>query len=225
MISRWISPDQYLSKYIDGEVGGVYVPSNLGLSSYTRNNPVVLTDPDGNFTQVIGAGILLLGGIVLLAITHQATTMNHPVPGLKPPQIFPNINKPITKSEPKPLPLPLPIKTPDPNQIPKERKNDKTNGSYTIEFENAKGEENRYHGKGSVKRMLVSTAFQSLVHWTKPKSLDWTPAPNEREAFKDEYMRMQTDATKEYPEGYRNPINFNIKQSPGKKYCVQDGGC
>lgn len=40
---------------------------------------------------------------------------------------------------------------------------------------------------------------------------------------------MQTDATynletnRNYDEGYQNPVNYNIRQSPGKEYIKQDG--
>ena len=55
-------------------------------------------------------------------------------------------------------------------------------------------------------------------------SFDWRPAPSNRDAFKQEYYRMQTDKIpNQYEEGYRNPINYNIIQSPGKKYVEQDG--
>lgn len=55
-------------------------------------------------------------------------------------------------------------------------------------------------------------------------TLDWTPANNDREAFKQEYLRMQTDQSLPYyPEGYLNPINYNLVQSPGKKYIQEDG--
>ncbi|KQO32741.1 hypothetical protein ASF10_19990 [Flavobacterium sp. Leaf82] len=55
------------------------------------------------------------------------------------------------------------------------------------------------------------------------KKFDWNPAESSRQAFKDEYRRMQTEATEDYPEGYANPVNYNIIQSPGKNYTLQDG--
>jgi len=43
-------PDPILNEYMSGggNSGGVYNPANLGLFSYTHNNPVNLVDPDGN---------------------------------------------------------------------------------------------------------------------------------------------------------------------------------
>ena len=46
--SNWMSPDPDLPRYMRGEVnGGVFMPGNLGLYTYTLNNPVVLKDPNG----------------------------------------------------------------------------------------------------------------------------------------------------------------------------------
>ena len=91
-------------------------------------------------------------------------------------------------------------------------------GSYTIEFNNNK----RYHGKGPFNRMLISALLRS-TNGVLPTSFDWTPASSDREAFKAEYRRMQRDANQRYSEGYLNPINYNVIQSPGKKYIAQDG--
>jgi RHS repeat-associated protein len=47
-LSVWISTDPILAGYVRGEVnGGVFSPRNLGLYTYSFNNPVVLRDPDG----------------------------------------------------------------------------------------------------------------------------------------------------------------------------------
>lgn len=106
-------------------------------------------------------------------------------------------------------------------------------GSYTITFSNGR----KYHGKGPLSRMASSATSrmtkdepvdekmveQMILHKVGVTKLDWTPANSDREAFKQEYYRMQTDATDIYIEGYRNPINYNLVQSPGKKYVVQDG--
>lgn len=59
---------------------------------------------------------------------------------------------------------------------------------------------------------------------TSLKSFDWVPSISNREAFKDEHRRMQTDKVPGiYSEGYQNPINYNLIQSPGKKYILIDG--
>ena len=49
--SVWQSPDPILNEYMSGQTnGGVFNPKNLGLFTYTYNNPVNLVDPDGKFT-------------------------------------------------------------------------------------------------------------------------------------------------------------------------------
>ncbi|WP_437523831.1 SpvB/TcaC N-terminal domain-containing protein [Sorangium sp. So ce726] len=46
----WVSPDPVLAEYMAGRInGGAYRPINLGLYTYTSNNPVVLIDPTGKF--------------------------------------------------------------------------------------------------------------------------------------------------------------------------------
>ncbi|WP_437741284.1 RHS repeat-associated core domain-containing protein [Sorangium sp. So ce1504] len=50
--SVWLSPDPILDEYMaGGPSGGVFNPGNLGLYSYTLNNPVNLVDPDGRQAQ------------------------------------------------------------------------------------------------------------------------------------------------------------------------------
>ena len=62
------------------------------------------------------------------------------------------------------------------------------------------------------------------MHHTTVNSFQWTPSVSHREAFKDEYRRMQTDKVLPYiPEGVDNKINYNLIQSPGKKYILIDG--
>jgi RHS repeat-associated protein len=47
-LSQWVSPDPILASYMRGAGnGGAYAPRNLGLYSYTWNNPVVFRDPNG----------------------------------------------------------------------------------------------------------------------------------------------------------------------------------
>ncbi|MGK3963948.1 RHS repeat-associated core domain-containing protein [Sorangium sp. So ce118] len=51
-MSAWLSPDPILDEYMQGGPGaGVFNPGNLGLYSYTLNNPVNLVDPDGRQTH------------------------------------------------------------------------------------------------------------------------------------------------------------------------------
>lgn len=46
----WQSSDPLLGEYLNGKPsGGVFAPSSLATYTYTRNNPVRLTDPDGGF--------------------------------------------------------------------------------------------------------------------------------------------------------------------------------
>ncbi|MEJ3742963.1 SpvB/TcaC N-terminal domain-containing protein [Actinomycetes bacterium KLBMP 9797] len=48
----WQSPDPMLKKYLDGApAGGVENPVNLAAYTYTNNNPVRFTDPDGLFVR------------------------------------------------------------------------------------------------------------------------------------------------------------------------------
>lgn len=96
-------------------------------------------------------------------------------------------------------------------------------GSYTIYFKNG----HKYHGKGTLSRMYTSAAEKMFLYGYEgafPIKYDWTPSITEREAFKAEYRRMQTDRIPGlYPQGYANPINYNKIQSPGYKYYLQDG--
>jgi hypothetical protein len=44
------------------------------------------------------------------------------------------------------------------------------------------------------------------------KRIDWKPAKNAKEAFRDEAKRIQRDG------GVENPKNYNIRNSPGWHY-------
>jgi RHS repeat-associated protein len=48
-VQMWLSPDPILASYMTGKGtgGGVFFPRNLGLYTYSINNPIVLRDPDG----------------------------------------------------------------------------------------------------------------------------------------------------------------------------------
>lgn len=105
------------------------------------------------------------------------------------------------------------------------QKRENITGSYTITFSNGR----KYHGKGSITRMTISAIEKMAKFNIKVTMFDWTPANSNKEAFKQEYRRMQTDATfnaetqRFYQEGFQNPINYNLIQSPGKNYIDQDG--
>ncbi len=100
------------------------------------------------------------------------------------------------------------------------RKKENQTGSYTRVF----GNDQKYHGKGSLEGMYTSAILKMTMHQTTLKSFEWIPSISNREAFKDEYRRMQTDRIRGvYEEGYRNPINYNLRNSPGKKYILIDG--
>ncbi|WP_300691573.1 hypothetical protein [Chryseobacterium sp.] len=81
----------------------------------------------------------------------------------------------------------------------KVRERDTRTGSYTIIF----GNDHKYHGKGSIERMFTSAILKMTFSQTTVKSFDWTPAVSNREAFKEEYRRMQTDKVlPNYPQIY-----------------------
>lgn len=95
----------------------------------------------------------------------------------------------------------------------------KETGSYTTSHENGQ----KYHGKGGEERAKQSGKEKAAANDDPVIDTDWTPSKNDREGFKDEYRRMQKDANDQYPEGYKNPNNYNKRQSPGKKYLEEDG--
>ncbi len=94
-----------------------------------------------------------------------------------------------------------------------------SSGSYTNTHKSGK----KYHGKGGEKRAAKSANEKATKYDDPLDNTDWTPAKNDRQAFKDEYKRMQTDANKQTPEGYKSSDNYNKRQSPGKKYLEEDG--
>lgn len=56
----WASVDPILDKYLGNDpsklpgIGGIFNSRNLGMYSYSHNNPVVMKDPDGNHVIVLG---------------------------------------------------------------------------------------------------------------------------------------------------------------------------
>jgi RHS repeat-associated protein len=87
-------------------------------------------------------------------------------------------------------------------------------GSYQIKFKSGK----TYDGKGPASRMETSAKERSGPPNNDPVvSKVWTPAANEREAFKQESRNLDANG------GPGNPNNYNAIESPGKKYRQQDG--
>ena len=70
-VSQWANPDPILSQYLSGQVnGGVFTPGNLGLYTYTLNNPTTARDPDGRawWSKAIKIGrAVYKGGDVAMA--------------------------------------------------------------------------------------------------------------------------------------------------------------
>lgn len=86
-------------------------------------------------------------------------------------------------------------------------------GSYTITTKSGK----KYHGKGDYKRAKDSAKRIAREKNDPVVSIDWTPAISDRQGFKDEDTRMNTDE-----EGHKSDDNYNERASPGKKYKEQD---
>ncbi len=91
-----------------------------------------------------------------------------------------------------------------------------SSGSYTIDFPDG----SRYHGKGGMDRAKTSARQRARQHGYDlgNTTIDWTPAANDRESFKDEDDRIQDDG------GVDNPGNHNVRNSPGRRYNEQDRG-
>ena len=97
-------------------------------------------------------------------------------------------------------------------------KKEKETGSYTNTHKSGK----KYHGKGDEKRAEKSGKEKAEKNNDPVEDTDWTPSKNNREAFKDESKRMDTDKVGDTP-GHKNPNNYNQRRSPGDKYRKQDG--
>lgn len=89
-----------------------------------------------------------------------------------------------------------------------------TSGSYTIDFPDGTS----YHGKGPMSRAISSAKRIAKRNGYEigENLIDWTSAPNDREAFKQEDDRIQSDG------GVENPNNHNKINSPGRKYNEMD---
>src|SRR5574340_1089874 len=81
--SVWQSADPILWNYLSGKSsGGVYMPANLGLYSYARNNPMIMIDPDGRVVIEFGFGVnLVVKGGVGLGVGAQFDTENYQLGG------------------------------------------------------------------------------------------------------------------------------------------------
>lgn len=69
--------------------------------------------------------------------------------------------------------------------------------------------------------MNKSANDKSKTYNGNVKSKDFTKAKNDREAFKQESRRIDTDKVGNTP-GHKNPNNYNKRASPGEKYRKQD---
>jgi hypothetical protein len=74
-----------------------------------------------------------------------------------------------------------------------------------------------YSGKGSKERSQDSGKRIEKQTGDKYTATDWTPSANDREAFKDEFRKLDSHG------GPYSNANHNKIESPGKKYREQDG--
>jgi hypothetical protein len=110
--------------------------------------------------------------------------------------------------------------TEDPNKAKKDKKKEKApTGSYTVTFENGK----KYHGKGGEKRAEASAKRVGNANNTKVKEggIDWKKADSDKQAFKDEDDRINSDSP-DGTNGHMSDDNYNKIRSPGGKYKEQD---
>lgn len=80
-------------------------------------------------------------------------------------------------------------------------------GSYTNYHEKGK-----YHGKGSKERAAQSAKEKAKEYDDSHISTDWTPAEDDKQAFKDQDDRIKTDEG-----GHKSDQNYNKRRSPGEK--------
>lgn len=89
----------------------------------------------------------------------------------------------------------------------------KETGSYTNHHESGK----TYDGKGSKERSQTSARRVEKETGDKHVATEWTPAKDERGAFKDESKRLDSHG------GAKSEGNYNQIESPGKKKRIEDG--
>lgn len=86
-------------------------------------------------------------------------------------------------------------------------------GSYTTKHQSG----TEYHGKGPESRAYESADEKAFMHDDPVVSVEHTPTHSERQAFKDEDVRIENGG------GVASPKNYNKINSPGKKMREQDG--
>ncbi|MCR5213351.1 MAG: DUF6531 domain-containing protein [Eubacterium sp.] len=87
-------------------------------------------------------------------------------------------------------------------------------GSYVITFESGK----KYVGKGSQARMEQSAKYRSKINNDPVVNKVWEPAASNDDAFIDEYLKLKEIG------GPKDPNNYNVIESPGKKKYEQKYG-
>jgi RHS repeat-associated protein len=84
-------------------------------------------------------------------------------------------------------------------------------GNRTGSYTNTHASGKTYAGKGGTKRSQASGRRVEKAANDQHVATDWTEAPNDTEAFKDEARRIEKAG------GPRNPNNYNKIESPGRK--------
>ena len=239
------NPIQETEHYIDGQHNnGVFNPMNHNTYGYTYNNPIKWVDPNGKQTT---APIVNGQTNKIESLLNKATSiLGKRIPilrilNLPPPiELIPEVTVSsgiaglLGRGDFGAKTIDISVNTLNSKATTRadilsstieERKNNTGHGSYTINFSNGK----KYHGKGNLNRAVQSAIEHSVFGSIKdentvvPKHINWSASPTEREAYKAEHTRMQEDKTNDYPQGYRNPINYNKRNSPGYRYKIQDG--
>ncbi|NJS37301.1 MAG: hypothetical protein HC765_14315 [Brachymonas sp.] len=76
----------------------------------------------------------------------------------------------------------------------------------------------KYHGKGDWKRAMDSAKEKMKDFGLNLDFIDWTPAKNDKDSFKDEHRRMQSDESSPGKgDGHKSSNNLNKRASPGRK--------
>jgi RHS repeat-associated protein len=91
------------------------------------------------------------------------------------------------------------------------------NNSQTGSYTNTHASGMTYDGKGDKQRSQASGKRVEAETGDQHIATDWTPAPNNREAFKQESRRLDSH------DGPKSETNHNKIESPGKKMRTEDG--